>query len=367
MSNFLLKNKKSMSYFGDMHPNYSGSVVKALASTKHGFCDIVKNLEKTPPKQADIKKIKQDLSATIISLDILAPHIIELIIHAPLAAQNFKPGQFYKLQNFEVTARLKKKNYPPYLEPLALTGASVDKERGLISFIILQNGTSSLFCNHLSIGETVSLMGPTGEPTDIPSDKNVLLLGGGLGNAVLFSIAKALKEKNCRVNYFAGYKTEASRFKTEDIERYSDYVFWVCEEKEIVKNRQQDASFWGNIIDALHAYKNILYEIDHIIAIGSDGMMRAVAKARFHTLKDVFLKNPPLIGSINSPMQCMMKGICGQCVQIHKDVITDEEQVVFSCQNQDQNLESLDFNCLKDRLEQNSVQEKLNKAVMKYL
>jgi NAD(P)H-flavin reductase len=366
MSKFFLKNKINTSFFGDMHPNYTGSVVKALASTKHGFPHLLEHLKKNPPKHAHLKDIKKQLSATVVSIEVLAPDIIELVIHAPLAAQNFQPGQFYKLQNFEVTARLKKKNYSHLLEPLALTGASVDKEKGLISFIILQNGTSSLFCSHLSVGEEVSLMGPTGEPTAIPSHKNVLLLGGGLGNAVLFSIAHALKEKNNKVYYFAAYKTQDSRFKTIEIERSSDRVFWVCEDMKILKNREQDATFQGNIIDALHFYKDILKDIDHVIAIGSDGMMRAVAKARFHTLKHAFLKNPPLIGSINSPMQCMMKGICGQCVQVHKDA-TGAEYVVFSCQNQDQSLESLDFNCLKNRLEQNSLQEKLNKAVMQYL
>lgn len=366
MSKFLLKNKTGISYFGDMHPEYAGSVVKALASAKHGFSDIVKNLEKNPQKHIDLAEIKRQLSARIVSIETLAPDIIEIVVHAPLACQNFKPGQFYKFQNFEVTARLKKKDYPPLLEPLALTGSSVDKEKGHISFIILQNGTSSMFCDKLSVGEEISLMGPTGEPTEIPHNKTVLLLGGGLGNAVLFSIAHALKENKNRVYYFAAYKTENSRFKTDDIERYADRVFWVCEEKKMVKNRKKDALFHGNIIEALHFYKDVLKDIDHVIAIGSDGMMKAVARVRFHTLKDFFVKDPPLIGSINSPMQCMMKGICGQCLQIHKDVNTGHESVIFSCQNQDQNLETLDFKCLKSRLDQNSLQEKLNKAFMIY-
>jgi hypothetical protein len=67
------------------------------------------------------------------------------------------------------------------------------------------------------------------------------------------------------------------------------------------------------------------------------------------------------IGSINSPMQCMMKEICAQCLQQHKDPITGEETVVFSCFNQDQSLDHVDFSNLRTRLSQNGVQEKLTK------
>jgi hypothetical protein len=65
------------------------------------------------------------------------------------------------------------------------------------------------------------------------------------------------------------------------------------------------------------------------------------------------------IGSINSPMQCMMKEICAQCLQAHRDPETGEETVVFSCFNQDQHLDRVEFAGLRQRLRQNAVQEKL--------
>jgi hypothetical protein len=65
------------------------------------------------------------------------------------------------------------------------------------------------------------------------------------------------------------------------------------------------------------------------------------------------------IGSINSPMQCMMKEICAQCLQPHRDPRTGQESVVFSCYSQDQPLDHVDFQALGARLRQNSVQEKL--------
>ena len=60
-------------------------------------------------------------------------------------------------------------------------------------------------------------------------------------------------------------------------------------------------------------------------------------------------------------MQCMMKEICAQCMQLHKDPQTGKETVVFSCFNQDQSLDSVDWSNLRTRLSQNSVQEKVTK------
>ena len=77
-------------------------------------------------------------------------------------------------------------------------------------------------------------------------------------------------------------------------------------------------------------------DVDRVIAIGSDGMMNAVAKARHGVLEPYLKRQHHAIGSINSPMQCMMKEICAQCLQVHKDPETGLEQVVFSCFNQDQ-------------------------------
>lgn len=104
-----------------------------------------------------------------------------------------------------------------------------------------------------------------------------------------------------------------------------------------------------------------LKDADRIIAIGSDRMMAAVGIARHQQLKPYLKANHFAIGSINSPMQCMMKEICAQCLQPHKDPITGEVTYVFSCFNQDQELDSVDFGGLASRLKQNSAQEKLTR------
>ena len=135
----------------------------------------------------------------------------------------------------------------------------------------------------------------------------------------------------------------------------------------IQPGRPQDTHFRGNIVQAVLAYQRgelgervaPLESIDRIIAIGSDRMMAAVARARHEVLKPFLKPHHFAIGSINSPMQCMMKEICAQCLQPHVDPQTGKTSYVFSCFNQDQPLDRVDFEALRERLGQNAVQEKL--------
>ncbi len=201
-----------------------------------------------------------------------------------------------------------------------------------------------------------------------------MLIGGGVGNAVLFSIGKACLENNNRVLYFAGYKKLNDVFKQALIENASSVVIWACEEGLIETSRDQDKSFHGNIVDAMISYQKgmlgpttiDLNAIDKIITIGSDRMMKAINEARKSTLKSYLKPNHVAISSINSPMQCMMKEICAQCVQRHIDIKTGEESFIYSCSNQDQDMESVDFDFLSQRLRQNSLQEKLTAKWIDY-
>ena len=302
----------------------------------------------------------------------LTPTIVDVIVKAPAAARHFQPGQFYRLQNFERRSPHVRTNghvASMLMEGIALTGAWVDRDKGLLSLITLEMGVSSRLCAYLTPGEPVVLMGPTGTPTEIPEHSAVLLAGGGLGNAVLFSIAKALKARGNRVIYFAGYKHGADLFKREDIESGTDQVIWATDAGvDIVPSRPQDAHFRGNIVQAMVAYAEgklgeqtvALTDVSRIIAIGSDRMMNAVRLARHGVLQAYLNPSHVGIGSINSPMQCMMKEVCAQCLQRHVDPKTGREEFIFSCYNQDQELDRVDFTNLQARLRQNSVQEKLS-------
>ena len=238
---------RSISFFGDLHPSFAGNVVKAMASAKQGYPVISRMLARQParePKPADlVGLLNQELRATVERVVRLTPNTVEVIVRAPLAARSFLPGQFYRLQNYETLAP-REGGARLAMEGLALTGAWVDREKGLLSTIVLEMGGSSDLCVLLKPGEPVILMGPTGTPTETPARETVLLVGGGLGNAVLFSIGQRLREVGSRVLYFAGYKKMADRYKVEEIERASDVVVWCCDEAPgFAPERPQDRTF----------------------------------------------------------------------------------------------------------------------------
>ena len=137
-------------------------------------------------------RLDDELRPIVHAVNRLTPTIVEVVVRAPMAARAFEPGQFYRLQNYETLSR-SADGTRLAMEGLALTGASVDREQGLLSTIVLEMGGSSDLCAQLAPGEPVVLMGPTGTPTETPSGETVLLIGGGLGNAVLFSIGQALR------------------------------------------------------------------------------------------------------------------------------------------------------------------------------
>ena len=381
-----------VSYYGDNHPRYAGNVVKAMASAKDGYRKVLElfagDLAKLDPARQPerdaswrrlVARLDDDFKATVQEVVRLTPTIVEVIVKAPAAAKHFHPGQFYRLQNYEALApRVGASGHdvPLLMEGIALTGAWVDREKGLLSLIALELGVSSRLVAYLRKGEPVIVMGPTGAPTEIPEGESVLLLGGGLGNAVLFSIAKAMRENGNKVIYFAGYKKGEDLFKREEIEAATDQVIWSTDTgAAIAPRRPQDAHFRGNIVQAVLAYQAgdlgtqlvPLSSVDRLIAIGSDRMMAAVKAARHGALAPYLKADHIGIGSINSPMQCMMKEVCAQCLQKHVDPKTGRETIIFSCFNQDQQLDRVDFPNLAARLRQNTLQEKLSNLWLDHL
>ncbi len=385
------KNGKYISFYGDNHPVYAGNVVKAMASARDGYPYVVKLFARElaaldpaaqPARERSLaalrRRLGEELVATVVQVNRLTPTIIEVIARAPRQARKFHPGQFYRVQNYE-TRSPTVEGTTLAAEGLALTGAWVDKDKGLISLIALEMGTSSRLCALWQPGDPLVVMGVTGTPTELLHGKNVLLVGGGLGNAVLFSIGKALRAGGNRVLYFAGYRDADGVFKVNEIEQASDVIVWAVDPgpgvRPIAPTRPQDKTHVGTIVQAMLTYAEgrlgdtpiRMQDIDHIIAIGSDGMMAAVKQARHDVLAPYLKPLHTAIGSINSPMQCMMKGVCAQCLCRHVDPKTGAEHFVYSCYNQDQPLDCVDFDHLHGRLRQNSTQEKLSNMWLDYL
>jgi NADPH-dependent glutamate synthase beta subunit-like oxidoreductase/NAD(P)H-flavin reductase len=350
-----------ISRVGDLHPSYAGSVVKAMASAKNAAPIIDASLQEilvNPSNNFELLKeyFNRQFTATVKEVLHHALGIAEIFFHAPAAAEQFKPGQFFRLQSLVDDA----------IEPLAMTGASANPLTGEISMVVLGMGASSIRAINWQAGTQVSLMGPTGTPSEIPKNKKVLLIGGGLGNAVLFSIGKAMRNNGCTVTYFAGYRQPSDVFTPERIEAAADQVVWCCDKiLSGFKTRPNDRLFTGNIVQALQANKDLITGIDQLLVIGSDRMMGAVAMARQQGVVTGLSEIPLAIASINSPMQCMMKAICGQCLQEQRNKETGEVSYVFSCMTQDQNLDCVSFGSLTERLSQNRLTEQLSFAIEK--
>jgi len=379
---------RTVSFYGDNHPTYAGSVVRAMASAKDGaphvaalFAEELRTQD--PAQQPDrdatwhalTARLDDELCATVVRVDRLTPTIVDVIVRAPAAARQFEPGQFFRLQDFDAFAKVAGGSRLA-MEGLALTGAWVDKQKGLLSLIVLEMGGSSRQVVTLEPGEPVVVMGPTGTATEIPEGESVLLCGGGLGNAVLFSIARALRDRGNRVLYFAAYRKREDIYKVEEIEAATDQVIWSVDTGPLPElRRPQDLAFQGNVVQAMLAFAQgqlgaarvSLPSCSRVIAIGSDRMMAAVKNARHGILKPYFQPGHVAIASINSPMQCMMKEICAQCLQKHVDPVTGRETIVFSCSNQDQPQDSVDWQNLAARLRQNTVQEKITDAWVRKL
>jgi hypothetical protein len=135
---------RSISFFGDLHPSFSGNVVKAMGSAKRGYPVVSRILSRRAPASFDdlAALFNSELRAYVHDVVRLTHNIVEVIVKAPMAARAFQPGQFYRLQNFEMLAG-EISNTRMAMEGLALTGASVDRERGLLSTIVLEMGGSS--------------------------------------------------------------------------------------------------------------------------------------------------------------------------------------------------------------------------------
>ena len=119
--------ERYMSFFGDLHPSFSGNVVKAMGSAKQGYPVVSRVLERRAARSMEdnqkfLATLNHELRPRVHRVDRLTPNIVEVIVEAPQAARKFLPGQFYRLQNYEAHAP-NVDNTLLAMEGLALTGA----------------------------------------------------------------------------------------------------------------------------------------------------------------------------------------------------------------------------------------------------
>ena len=349
---------QSLSCFGDYHPFYAGSVVKAMACAKNGYETISQQLRScTLPKSS----ISPDFSAIVHKNKMIHPGCHEVIFYAPWAIKNFKPGLLYRLQSYFEKASIKE-NILPITEGVALSGVKVNEEKGLLHTILWTAGLSSKKLSLLKPHTPVALMGPVGCATHFEKNEKILLIAGQLGVA----LGKKMREANCNVVYTASFRDSFHPLAQQDFLEAGDTIL-ACSENDLpsfLKNKDNIHCIKGLTLDALNYYLSLkkpsipLRSFDRIITIGSTKLLTKFQKDFYTPYKTLFNPKAKWVMAVTSPMQCMMQGVCGQCLQ--KDI---NGNYTFSCSAQDQDLSTLDINFLNQRLSQNATQEVLFRSL----
>ena len=303
----------------------------------------------------------------------LSSNTLELVVQAPMATKNFNPGQVDRIQNFE--------SYAPIVnstrllsEGVALIGVNVDRDKGLISLMVVEQGASTRLFSTFKEGDFISLMGPTGVRSKIPQDKEtVLILGGQMASAHLRAIGPLLREAGNKVLFVGLFQTADEVSYQKELEAAADFVLWITQKGEpITKRRMQDLSATGDFMSVFveHVKQNqiVLQSVNRVHIVGTHRLIKLMQSARESILKSYIKPETQFIASVYGPMQCMLKGVCAQCLQWQIDPKTGKRtKAVFACSWQDQPLEIIDLDNLDERLAQNQMQEILTNLWLDYL
>ena len=234
----------------------------------------------------------------ILSKDSLNPTVTRMEIYAPRVARKAEPGQFIILRTDAEGERM------------PLTIADFDRARGSVTIIFQVVGATTEKLNHMQVGDCLQdFVGPLGRATHTEGLRKVAVVGGGVGCAIAFPVAKKLHELGCEVHAIVG-------FRTKDL---------VILEEEFAKNstrlvRMSDDGSWGEqglVTNALEALIESGEQYDEVITIGPLVMMKFVcALAVKHGIKCVASMNPVMIDGT---------GMCGGCR------LTVGGKTVFAC------------------------------------
>lgn len=222
----------------------------------------------------------------ILEAKFLAPTVKQFTIEAPRIARKQRAGQF-------VIVRLHERG-----ERIPLTIESSDPERGTINLVVQGIGKTTMLMNELEAGDTIlDVVGPLGKPSHIANFGTVVVIGGGVGTAIAYPTAAAMKQAGNKVVSIVGARTKELIILEDEVRAVSDATFIVTD----------DGSYGdkGLVTDKLRQLIDNGTRIDLVLAIGPVPMMRAVAE---NTRRE----NIPTIVSLNSVM-VDGTGMCGGC------------------------------------------------------
>ena len=223
---------------------------------------------------------------TIVHKEILNPTVTRMDIQAPLVAEKARPGQFIILRVEEDGERI------------PLTVADTDPQRGTVAIIFQIVGATTEKLNHLEEGDALQdFVGPLGRPSELEGLKKEAVIGGGVGCAIAYPVAKALHRQGAQVHAVVGFRSEDLIILQKEFEAVSD--------KLVVMTDDGSAGRKGLVTDALRELIESGERYDQVIAIGPLVMMKFVCKlTKEYAIPTVVSMNPIMIDGT---------GMCGGC------------------------------------------------------
>ena len=222
----------------------------------------------------------------IVSKQVLNPTVTKMEIEAPLIAKKAQPGQFIILRTDENGERI------------PLTVADYDREKGTVTIIFQIVGATTNQLNSFNEGDYIhDFVGPLGKPTETEGLKKVAVVGGGVGCAIAFPIAKKLHKMGVEVHSVVGFRNKDLVILENDFKNNSDVFKLMTDdgshgEKGLVTNALEELIKEGN-------------QYDEVITIGPLIMMKFVCQlTKKYDVKTIVSMNPIMIDGT---------GMCGGC------------------------------------------------------
>ena len=234
----------------------------------------------------------------IVRKKVLNPTVTLMEIEAPLVAKKAEPGQFIILRTDENGERI------------PLTVADFDRNKGTVTIIFQVVGATTEKLNHLNEGDFLQdFVGPLGKATHTDGLKKVAVVGGGVGCAIAYPVAKKLHSLGCEVHAICG-------FRTKDLVILED-EFKNASSKFVLMSDDGSAGEKGLVTDALKKLIEDGEKYDEVITIGPLIMMKFVCQlTKEYNIKTVASMNPIMIDGT---------GMCGGCR------LTVGGKMVFAC------------------------------------